>query len=72
MLVKVIRTDGTSGRVRSSNFGKALKSGEIAAYHCSEGWIEVRRKRNLGSYTGFEKRKNMPVGTDNPLGAAIE
>ncbi len=57
MLIKVIRTDGTPGKVRASRFGTTLKSGEIAAYQCSEGWIEVRRKRNAEDYRGFEKRK---------------
>ena len=72
MMIKVIRTDGTSGKVRSSHFGTTLKSGEIAAYQCSEGWIEVRRVRNGDNYRGFEKRKSETDGMENTLETIIE
>lgn len=67
MRIRVIRTDGTPDKVRSSSFGMALKSGEIAAFHCSEGWVEVRRIGNIGVYNGVERRKRIPFGLRKTL-----
>jgi hypothetical protein len=55
MQIEVIQTDGTFGWVKSSTLGKLVKMGGIAAYQCSEGWIEVRRKQSVG-FGGPERR----------------
>lgn len=60
MLIKVIYPDGKLGTVRRSDLGDLVKMGSIAAYHCSEGWVELRRKRNIG-YRGQERRVHNPV-----------
>jgi hypothetical protein len=57
MWIEVIHTDGTLGTVRSSSLGELVKTGGIATYLCSEGWIEVRRKHVKGSFAGRERRK---------------
>jgi hypothetical protein len=59
-MTKVIHTDGTLGMVRSSRLGALVKSGGIVAYRCTKGWVEVRRKRSKGNYTGPERRKTSP------------
>jgi hypothetical protein len=60
MLIKVIHIDGSLGTVRSSSLGDLVKTGGIAAYQCSEGWIEVRRKQIKRLYIGPERRKTKP------------
>ncbi len=57
MLIKVIYLDGTLGTVKSSNIDKLVKYHHIAAYQCSEGWVEVRRKKLNIDYKGLERRK---------------
>jgi len=57
MLTKVIHTDGTVGAVTASRLGELVKTGGIAAYRCSDRWVEVRRNRSRGNYTGPERRK---------------
>jgi hypothetical protein len=59
MMIKVLCADGTFGTVRSAKLGELVKKGGIAAYKCSEGWVEVRRKRNIG-YSGKERRVHRP------------
>jgi hypothetical protein len=58
MFLKVIYPDGTSGVVKSSTLEGLIKAGEIVAFHCSEGWVEARRKRNNANYTGLERRRS--------------
>ena len=60
MFLKVIYPDGTSGMVKSSTIDGLTKEGKIIAFHCSEGWVEVRRKRNVEEYKGMDRRKNKP------------
>ena len=58
MLIKVVHADGHPGTVRSTSLGELVKSGEVVAYQCSEGWIEVRRKPRKGyEHKGLERRK---------------
>ena len=59
-LTKVIFPDGTSCKVTASSIGGLMKFGNIVAYQCSAGWVEVRRKRNLSSYKGPERRNAEP------------
>jgi hypothetical protein len=54
-LLNVLNIDGTFGTVSSASLGELVKMGSIAAYHLSEGWVEVRRKINIG-YKGQERR----------------
>ncbi len=57
MRIEVIHTDGTFGTVRSSSLGELVKTTGIAAYLCSEGWVEVRRRQVKGNYDGLDRRK---------------
>jgi hypothetical protein len=59
MMIKVLYADGVFGTVRSANLGELVKKEGIVAYKCSEGWVEVRRKRNIG-YSGKERRVHIP------------
>jgi hypothetical protein len=61
--IKVLYVDGTFGTVRSAQLGELVKKGGIAAYNCSEGWVEVRRMWNIGC-SGPERRVRSP-GTSN-------
>jgi hypothetical protein len=56
MLIKVIYSAGTPGKVKSSTLEGLKKMGEIIAFHCSEGWIDVRRKINC-KYNGVDRRR---------------
>jgi hypothetical protein len=56
MRIEVIHADGTLGTVRASSLGQMVKAGSIAAYLCSEGWVELRRKLVNGNYSGRERR----------------
>ena len=60
MFLKVIYPDDTSGMVKASIIEGLMKSGKIVAFHCSEGWVEVRRKRNIEEYNGIDRRKTNP------------
>jgi hypothetical protein len=55
MVLNVIYTDGTSGKIKSSTLDGVRKSGKIIAFHCSEGWVDVRRK-NKSAYNGLDRR----------------
>lgn len=59
MYLKVIYPDGTVGKVRSASIGHLAKTGEIVAYQCSEGWVELRRKR-YAAYRGPDRRQASP------------
>jgi len=59
MLLKVIYTDGAFGTVRSANLEEMLKIGRIAAYQCSEGWVDVRRKSN-STFRREDRRRTKP------------
>ncbi len=56
MLIKVLYTDGSFGQIRASRLGELVKTAGIVAHHCSEGWVEVRRKRKNSDYKGPERR----------------
>lgn len=56
MVLNVIYTDGTAGKIKSNTLDGARKSGKIIAFHCSEGWVDVRRKIK-GPYYGFDRRR---------------
>jgi hypothetical protein len=56
MLIKVLYTGGTLGKVKSSTLNNVMKSGEIIAFHCSEGWVDVRRK-SKDTYSGVDRRR---------------
>jgi len=56
MRLNVIYTDGTSGKVKSTKLEGLRKSGEIIAFHCSEGWVDVRPK-SKSTCNGVERRK---------------
>ena len=56
---RVIYPDATSGIVKGSTIEGLMKSGKIVAFHCSEGWVEVRRTHNM-DYTGPERRVAQP------------
>lgn len=58
MFLKVIYPDGKSGIVNASTIEGLMKAGRIVAFHCSEGWVEARRKLNNENYTGFERRRS--------------
>lgn len=45
-LLKVISPDGTTGMAKASTIDGLMKAGKIIAFHCPEGWVEVRRKIN--------------------------
>ena len=60
MFLKVIYPDGTSGMVKASIIEGLMKSGKIIAFHCSEGWVEVRRRRNVEEFNGIDRRKTKP------------
>ena len=65
MFLKVMYPNGTSGIERSSTVGYLIKSGQIVAFQCSEGWVETRRKKNNEGYLGRERRKSdVPTGTN--------
>jgi hypothetical protein len=55
MFLKVIYPDGTSGMVKAIKLQGLMRLGEIIAYLCAEGWVEVRRKQKIG-YRGQERR----------------
>ena len=58
--IKVIYTDGTEDTVNASQFVKLLRSKQIAAIQCAEGWLEIRRNQIVGftaDYEGQERRK---------------
>lgn len=54
-MLTVLNIDGTFGTVSSANLGELVKEGSIAAYHLTDGWVEVRRKKDIG-YRGQERR----------------
>jgi len=56
MVLNVIYTDGTSGKIKSSTLDGVRKSGKIIAFHCSEGWVDVRRK-SKSTYNGVDRRR---------------
>jgi hypothetical protein len=56
MYLKVIYPDGTPGMVRATTIGELIRTSKIIAYQCSEGWVELRRKKNMG-YKGGERRE---------------
>lgn len=57
--IKVIYTDGTSEKIRALTLEVVKKTGKIIAFHCSEGWIEVRRK-GKSTFNGVDRRKTTP------------
>jgi hypothetical protein len=57
--MKIIYTDGTLGLARASSLGGLRRTGKIIAFHCSGGWIEVRR-RSKKLFIGVDRRKNKP------------
>ena len=59
MFLKVIYPDGASGMVKASMIDRLRKTGEIIAFHCSEGWVDVRRKIKI-SYSGSGRRRIKP------------
>jgi len=59
MFLKVIYPNGTSGIVKASIIEGLMRTGKIIAFHCSEGWVEVRRK-SKSAYSGVERRKTKP------------
>jgi hypothetical protein len=59
MFLKVIYPDGISGMVKASKLYGLINECKIIAFHCSEGWVEVRRK-NRGNYNGPDRRKSRP------------
>ena len=59
MFMKVVYPDGTSGVVKSKEIEGLIKAGKIVAFHCSEGWVEARRKQNV-RYRGPERRAFLP------------
>ena len=59
MFLKVIYPDGTSGMVKASTIEGLMKSEKIIAFHCSEGWVEVRRK-SKSAYLGADRRRTNP------------
>jgi hypothetical protein len=59
MPIKVIYTAGTPGKVKSSALEGLNKMGEIIAYHCPEGWIDVRRTIN-SKQSGADRRRTNP------------
>ena len=59
MQMKVIYSDGTSDRVKASTIDGLTKAGKIIAFHCSEGWVEVRRK-SKSTYNGVDRRRTQP------------
>lgn len=64
MFLKVIYRDGTAGVVKASTIDELMETGKIFAYHCSEGWVEVRRKQSNPNYQGPERRKyKLPQAT---------
>ena len=60
MFLKVIYPDLTLGKINSSIIEGMMKAGKIIALHCSEGWIEVRRKGEGVPYSGIDRRKTKP------------
>jgi hypothetical protein len=56
--LKVLYPDGTSGIIKASILEGLIKTGKIVAFHCSEGWVEVRRKQKSKNYLGPERRKS--------------
>ncbi len=60
MFISVIYPDGTAGKVRSSRLSRLMKAGEIVAYKCSEGWVELRRKNDEKNYNGPYTRVIIP------------
>ena len=54
-VLNVLKVDGTFDSVSPDNLGELVKIGSIVAYQLSEGWVEVRRKINIG-YRGQERR----------------
>lgn len=56
MLLNVIYPDGSSGMIKSSTLDTLVRMGRIVAFHCSEGWVELRRK-NESTYNGKDRRK---------------
>ena len=59
MVLKVIYTDGNPGKVKSSTLEGLKKAGKIIAFHCSEGWIDVRRKSRT-NFNGLDRRRTNP------------
>ena len=59
MFLKVIFPDGTIGTVKFTALTNLIKSGKIIAFHCSEGWVEVRRK-SKSPYVGVDRRRANP------------
>ena len=58
MFLKVIYRDGTAGMVKASTIDDLMETGKIFTYHCSEGWVEIRRKQSNPNYQGPERRKH--------------
>jgi len=58
MFLKVIYSDGKLGIVKSRTLDGLIKAGQVLAFHCSEGWVEARRKRNTKDYRGPERRRS--------------
>jgi hypothetical protein len=56
---KVVYPDGTAGMVKASTVEGLIKTGEIIAFHCSEGWVDVRRQPK-STYTGENRRRTQP------------
>ena len=55
MLLNVIYADGTSGKIKSTTLEGLRKSGKIVAFHCSEGWVDVKPK-SKSTYKWVERR----------------
>jgi len=54
-LLKAISSDGRPLLVKSTNLCTMAKSGDIVAYQCPEGWVELRRKQ-AHPFQGSDRR----------------
>ena len=59
MFLNVIFPDGTIGTVKFTTLTNLIKSGKIIAFHCSKGWVEVRRK-SKSVFNGVDRRQMNP------------
>ncbi len=59
MYQMVIYVNGTSGMVKPSRADEMIRCGEIIAFLGPNGWVEVRRKRNI-TYNHVERRHTRP------------
>ncbi len=60
IFIKVIFSDGSFGKVRPSTLRVRTRSQEIVALKSSMGWVELRRKQNIG-YNGQDRRHRCSI-----------